>query len=156
MAAASMGLSAAGMSYSAVSAYYAGKTQKKIANYNAKVSRMQADQATEIGAKAEFQHRIGVRRMIGAQRAGFAGQGVSLDDGSALEIAQDTAKWGEVDSLTIRNNAALQAWGYEQQALGFNIQGQVASATAMNNVAGTLLTGSASLAKQMADNKGRE
>jgi hypothetical protein len=36
--------------------------------------------------------------------------------GTALDLLGDTAQIGEEDALTIRNNAAREAWGYRNQA----------------------------------------
>jgi len=43
---------------------------------------------------------------------------VALDSGSALNILEDTDYMGEQDALTVRNNAAKEAWAYRNQAAG--------------------------------------
>ena len=54
--------------------------------------------------------------MIGRQRAVYAAGGLDVNTGSPLDIQADTAQMGRLNSLTIRNNAARQAYGYQASA----------------------------------------
>jgi hypothetical protein len=85
-------------------------------DYNAKVAEEQAADAITRGQEEESRFRTSVRGLIGSQRAGFAGQGVVVDAGSAADVRADTTYLGERDALTIRHNAAREAWGYQTQA----------------------------------------
>ena len=138
---AGMGLMAAGTTFSAVSQYYQGKWAKQLAQYNAKVAEMQGGFALERGRETEKRQRMATSQLMGAQRASYAGQNVQLDDGSALEAASQAAYFGEIDALTVRNNAALEAWGYKQTALNSVIQGKMAYAQGVSNSIGTILGG---------------
>lgn len=145
------GLQGAGVAFSAVSQYYQGKWAKQIAEYNAKVLNMQAGYALEKGYDMQTRQRLQTGRMIGAQRASYAGQNVVLDDGTALEAGKQASFWGEVDALTVRNNAALEAWGYKQSALNSQLQGQAAYAQGVSNAMGTILGGAGKFAGMRAD-----
>lgn len=138
-AAAAAGIQAAGAAFSAVSSYYQGKWAKQLANYNAKVATMQGKYALERGEQMGARQRMATGQLRGAQRAAFAGQNVVIDDGTALEANEQAAYWGEVDAITVRNNAALEAWGYKQSALNSQIQGQMAYAQGIANGIGTIL-----------------
>jgi hypothetical protein len=62
--------------------------------------------------------------VIGTQRAEFAAQGVDVGSGSAVDVQKDTAYQGEIDALTLRTNAAREAWGYTVEAQGETLQAQ--------------------------------
>lgn len=127
----------------AVSAYgvaQQAKAQKDTADYqsqvaegNAKVSAIQSRMAIEDGAKAEQNQRLKNAALFGDQRASMAASGMDLGEGSANEILTSTKFMGERDALTIRDNAARRAWGFEVQ--GQN-QGNNAGfyATAASNI----------------------
>lgn len=57
--------------------------------------------------------RVGGQQAIGTQRAAMAANGGVVDQGSNALIQQDTAQLSELDALTISNNAAREAYGYE-------------------------------------------
>jgi hypothetical protein len=106
----------------------AGQTQKTnadaaMAGYQAQVARQNQTIAEGYAKRAEQQglidaqnQRFKTASLIGAQRAALASQGGDIDSGSPLDIVGDTARAGEFDSQTIRNNAALKAYGYRVQA----------------------------------------
>jgi hypothetical protein len=62
------------------------------------------------------QSRVQTQQAIGTQRAAMASNGGVVDTGSNAIIQQDTAQLGELDALTISNNAAREAYGYEVQS----------------------------------------
>lgn len=124
----------------------AGLAAKDQANWNADVQAKQAQDALDRGYDTERRYRIGANQNIGAQRAGFAAQGVEVGDGSALQVVQDTAAIGELDRLTIRNNAAREAWGYRVGETNFRGQGANAAMAGNQQAVGTILTGAASIA----------
>lgn len=135
--------------YSANGQHNAGVAAQDQANWNADVRSKQAQDALDRGYNTERRYQIGVNQNIGAQRAGFAAQGVEVGDGSALQVAQDTAAIGELDRLTIRNNAAREAWGYRVGETNFRGQGANALMQGNQQAAGTILTGAASVATMM-------
>lgn len=90
--------------------------QSKVAANNAQIAEWQAQNALERGQKAEQAQRLKTAQLKGTQRAAMAARGVALDEGSPLNILQDTEYMGEIDANTIHDNAALEAWGYRNQA----------------------------------------
>jgi hypothetical protein len=54
--------------------------------------------------------------MVGAQRAGIAAGNIDVGYGSAVDVQADAAFLGELDALTIKTNAAREAWGYTVEA----------------------------------------
>lgn len=90
--------------------------------FNARLFESSAADAVTRGHETEKRFRTQIKSLIGTQRVSYAAQGVDVSDGSALEVQMDTAKQGEFDALTIRVNAAREAWGYNVQAEGFRLQ----------------------------------
>jgi hypothetical protein len=100
----------------------AANAQADLSDWNAKVADLQAEDAIQRGAEEEARLRRGVRQLVGAQRAGFAADGVDVGFGSALDVQADTAEQGELDALTIRTNAAREAWGFKVEAQDLRYQ----------------------------------
>lgn len=197
-----MGLTAAimmgaSMGVGAASSWGAGNAQKKLATYNAKVaennattaenlsdynakvyennallSDAQSEDAVARGEQAVTIQRKQTKGLIGTQRVAAAAAGIDVNDGSAVEVQADTARYGEMDAITIRTNAAREAWGYKVQAMNdrataqsarmqgksqannyrtqsadLTAQGQIAQAAGRNAAFGTILTGGADLLK---------
>lgn len=135
-----LGLTAAGAATSAVGTWKsgtqakkAGEAQKRAADsqaelldFNAHVADLQAVDAVERGATDESRYRVGVRQLIGSQRVGFAAGNIDVGVGSAVDTQADTAMLGELDAMTIRQNAAREAWGYKVQATDTRKRAQIA------------------------------
>lgn len=94
----------------------AAESQADLLDFNATIADRQSADALERGRLDENRYRSSVRRLIGTQRTGFAGQGVEVSSGSAADVQADSAHLGELDALTIRQNAMLDAWGYRVEA----------------------------------------
>lgn len=92
------------------------ESQAEQLDYNAHVAELQSADATQRGLTEEARFRSSVRALIGGQRAGFAGQGVKVDAGSARDVQLDAARLGELDAQQIRSNAQREAWGFQVQA----------------------------------------
>lgn len=127
------------------SGLYAANQQKEMGEYNAAVARnqavaqrqqaqaqqerlnAQADDVEARGREAERQRRIQMAQEIGAQRAAFAGSGVEVGGDTPMGVLQDTAEANERDALTIRANAAREAWGIRTQSQDVGYQGEQAA-----------------------------
>ena len=135
----------------------AGNAAKKAGDFNAAVSELQAKDALARGRTDEQRFRQGVRALIGSQRAGFAAQGVDVGVGSALDVQADAAFLGELDALTIRNNAQREAWGYRIEAENYRMGGQQARTASRWNAVGTVLgtAGSLVAARYGLDGRGK-
>lgn len=139
-ASAAIGMTVAGGGITAYGQYQSGVANERLMKQNARIADWQADDALDRGRQAEGRHRIDVRRTIGAQRARLAASGVEINDGSALDVQADTARLGELDALTIRNNAAREAWGYRVQATDLRARGEIAKMEGTYAAVGTLLS----------------
>jgi hypothetical protein len=128
------------------------------ANYEADVLGLNANQADAQrkdaltrGQQAEHQSRNDTRALIGAQRAALGASGVDISTGSAVDVQADAAGIGELEALTIRNNARREAYGYEVDALNLRTRAAMTRVAGRNQASGlrdaatsTLLTGALS------------
>lgn len=118
-----------------------GSYQRSVADANAELSNMQANDASKRGEAAVNDLRKATKQKVGAQRAAAAASGVDVGSGSAAQLQEDTALQGVQDTLTIRNNATREAWGFRAQANNFQSQGDFASLTARSQSNQTLING---------------
>lgn len=118
-----------------------GEYQKQMFQMNSRLAEMQADDAIRRGDRAAYLYKKDVKRTIGNQRAALAAQGIEVNDGSALEVQMDTASQGEIDALTIKNNAYREAWGYKMEALTASSRGEYASISSKFDSSMTMLGG---------------
>jgi hypothetical protein len=95
------------------------KVNNTVAENNAKLAEYQARQALRQGAAQEQALRLRTAQMKGTQRATMAARGLSLTEGSPLNILTTTDYMGERDALTARDNALRTAWGYRQEAANY-------------------------------------
>lgn len=152
MTAASTAMSAYGASQQAQAAASADQYQAQVAKINQRLSGQYAQQAIDDGENRVAAKQQQTSGLIGAQRATMAANGVQLDSGTPLRLQEDSAQLGAVDALTIRNNAAREAYGYQVQGLNYGQQAQLDEASASNalsagslNTFSSILGGAASL-----------
>lgn len=130
-----------------------GNYEGDMLDLNAGLAEQSAADATARGRQAETRQRRGMRQLAGAQRAALGASGVVLDSGSALDVVQNDQALGEFDALTIRNNAAREAWGYTVQADDYRRQAGMTRAAGRDTAkslrrgsVSTLLSGAGELA----------
>ncbi len=155
LTAAALALTAANTVNSFVGQQRAAKGAERQGNYEAGVYEQdagiadtQALDAFARGKEAERRQNTLTRQTIGAQRAAMAAAGIDLGVGSAADVQADTAHIGELDALTIANNAKREAYGYQVQAMDLRARagmaragGANAAASLRNQSYGTLLSG---------------
>jgi hypothetical protein len=127
-----------------------GEYESKIDLQNASLSDQQAQDALQRGQIEESRQRLQTRQTIGASRAAQAASGVDVSSGSAADVQASEAGLGELDALTIRNNAQREAWGYTVQGINDRQQAKLAQFGGEQAAAGyraqafsTALTGAA-------------
>jgi hypothetical protein len=103
---------------------------------NQEMYKAQADQAEENAFKATQLAKDAVERgeiesemarargwaFAGTQKAVMGTSGVEMTSGSFLNVLEDTYSQAEYDALVRKTNAAREAWGYGQEAYGFEQQ----------------------------------
>lgn len=136
---------------SARAAEQQGDYESMLFGRNAAQADLQAEDSLIRGRQDESAARRSARSLVGSQRAAFAAQGLDLTTGSPQDVVQNDAALGELDALTIRNNAKRESMGFRTQAEGYRMQGDWARRAGRNAArslrrqsAFTLLGGAAS------------
>ena len=125
------------------SAYESGKQTQAIEKRNAKVDEYAAADAQRRGAIQEEEQRAHIRAVLGAQRAAHGANNVVSSTGTPLGLLGETAQYGELDALTIANNAAREAMGYQVDRTNSLNRGRMARQQGNFGAASTLLGGGA-------------
>ncbi len=156
LAAAAPFIAIAGSVIGAVGTIISAVGQSQAADYNAKVARQNAtyaeqsaQQQRQIAAENERRQRLRTTKLLGAQKAGYAKAGVTME-GSPLEVMAETASQGELDALNIRYggevgayNARVQGSRYRSQAGFYDFESSRSLWTGIMGAGTTLLTGTA-------------
>ncbi|RCL00941.1 MAG: hypothetical protein JSC189_001034 [Candidatus Tokpelaia sp. JSC189] len=106
-------LGTAGMIQQSRAQAQAANIHAQMAQMNARIASQRARDALERGALEERQKRQQVSGLMGRQRMAFAKNNVDMAFGSPLDSIIDTAVMGEMDALTIRSNAAREAYDHD-------------------------------------------
>lgn len=130
-------LASAGMQ--AYSQYQSGKFNADVANQNARQNEQAANDAINRGNAEAEKQRSRARQLAGSQAATMSASGLDLSS-SALDMFGDTAAMGELDALTLVNNASREAYGLRMQAANDRLQGKMARREGNFGAATTLLT----------------
>lgn len=134
-----------------------GQSQASAAKYNAAVAQMNKKAALtnaamvgEAGSEQAAIQSQKTRGEVGAIKTNQAAGGVSVDSGSAVDTRVSAEELGKLDALTIRSNAAKEAYGYQTQAANFEAESELDKAEASHDLeagwikgAGTLIGGGA-------------
>lgn len=120
----------------------AAQSQANMAEYNAKVSEIQAKQAYAAAGREEDEQRRRARQAVGMQLAASAESGAGLDPNLLRQSIYDM----EADTQAIRYEGALRAQGFKDQAVLSRMEADNARRSASSartagylNAAGTLL-----------------
>lgn len=119
----------------------AGVYQNTIAQTNAKLAGVEAQQAVQQGDIAASKQNLQTQAAVGEAKAQQGTSGVDVGSGSAALVRLGATQAGLTNETTIRNNAQRQAWGYQVQATQDVYQGKFAQMSADNQAEQTLLSG---------------
>lgn len=120
-----------------------GEFQQAMAERNADIQEMQAQDARARGVRAGEEQRQRARQVAARQATGLAASGLDISSGTSLDLFSETATLGEYDALVAENNAAREAFGYNTRAGNLQAQGANAASAGRNRAFGTLLTSGA-------------
>lgn len=142
---ASMGLSIMGSIsetwQSVVAARARGDYEKSIADMNATLARIQGQQALETGNYEAAKKEKQTEQLVGSIKAQQAGSGTDVNTGSNALVRSSVSNSSAMDVLTIKNNAARQAWGYDVQAINDTAAGEMSKLTAKSEENQSILNG---------------
>lgn len=122
---ASAGIGALGAIRSADASSSAASYNAEVAANNATIAQQNATWAGQAGEQQAAMQEQKTRATVGAIQASQAAGGVDVNSGSAVDVRSSAAQLGELDAITIRSNAARQAYGYNVQAAGDTSQSQL-------------------------------
>ena len=123
--------------------------QASMAEVNAQFSEMQANDVMRRGKQEATAVRKEGQKIIGAQRAALAAQGIEVDTGSAAELQEETAMLSAEQAVKVQNNAWREAWGYKTQAAQMRSAARFGQIEAAMKVQSTLMTGGIQAANQV-------
>lgn len=103
-----------------------GWAQKSLYKKKARIAEQQAHQAEVKGEREARRYGQKVQAFAGAQKAAYGSSGIKASEGVATEVLLDTERQGQADMQAIRHNAAMEAWGYRQQAKILKKEGKLA------------------------------
>lgn len=146
------GLGFASHEQQAQAASLRGRFENDVAERNAQLSEKEGEDALNVGNLEENRQRLATEQEQGASLAAQGASGATVGSGSNADVRASQQLIGDVDALTIRNNAARQAWGYDVEAANSRMQGKLALLAGENEAASqrtaavtTLLGGAYSL-----------
>lgn len=134
------GAVANGISQSNQAAYSA-----QIASNNAAIAGQNANYAVQAGQAKEQASRMKTAGIIGQQKAIQGSSGLDVNSGSNVDVRKSTAELGELDALTIRNNAAREAYGYQTQGSNFTAQAGLDKTASSNDLTAGFISGGSSI-----------
>jgi len=108
---------------------------------NAELKEQTAQETLFAGDTSADWQRVRTGQAVGTQRAVQAANGIDVNSGSAAQLQDDTAMIGELDALTIQNNAAREAYGYRIQADQDRMNAVQTVTNAGNKATGSILGG---------------
>lgn len=109
---------------------------------NARLGELQAQDTLARGNIDEERYLRYVAQVTGGQKAAFGQRNVKRS-GTAIDLLADTEQVGGENALTIRNDAAREAWGLRVGAADDRRYGRAARPQSQYAAGGSLLTGAA-------------
>ncbi len=126
------------------------KYNAQIQQNNAQIAEQNSRLASEEGAANAAAASQKTRAEVGGIKAAQAANNLDVNKGSAVDVRSSAAELGELNAITIRSNAACQAYGYQTQSASDTAQadldrqqGKSAETAGYINAGTTLLSGGA-------------
>ncbi len=120
----------------------ASRLQAQIAQNNSALAGQNAFATANAGEAAQNQAQMKTRAVIGATKAAQAANGIDVNTGSAVDVRASEAELGKMDAMTIRSNAARQAYGYQVEGVTQRAQSKLLKAQATQaEIAGVINAG---------------
>lgn len=114
---------------------------------NSRLARIQARSAAQRGKRESEEELKITKLLVGRQRANLAAQGIDVSGGSALDLQLETAEFGAVDALIIRNNAFREEAGFRIESEDLRSQAEFSRVGGKKRATRTLATGGIQAAK---------
>ncbi len=119
--------------------------QSQVAQNNATIEKQNADYAAKAGQEAATVQSLKEAQTAGAIKASQAANNIDVNSGSAVDVQESQKETGELDTLTVMNNAMLQSYGYNTQATNFSAEAGLQSQQADQAETGGLISAAGGL-----------
>ncbi len=135
----------------------AAKFQAQVSANDAIIKQQQSQTTAAAGEQQATTQALKTRATVGAIRAFQGSSGLDINSGSAVDVRSSQAMLGMQDQLTIRSNAAREAYGYQVGAVSNTAQSELLRKQAAGQgtagligAAGSLLSGASSVGNNYA------
>ena len=124
-----------------------GRIESIQAGMQQRLARAQAADAIARGSAEAAQRVAQAKQEAGAQRAGYAAQGVNVGTGSAAATQASTGFLGALDAATIRANAYREALGFRMTEADYRVRRKMLRSATTQKAVTTAVTGGMRFAK---------
>lgn len=133
--------SVAGTAIGTISQVNAANYRAHVASNNAKQAKQnEAYTAQASGSRVEQEGLKAAQRLAGVE-TGIAANNIETGTGSAADVQQSQHALGQLDTETVANQGALQAYGYRVQNADFNAEAKAAKAEVLPDILGGVAKG---------------
>lgn len=136
-------ISAASAVFGAYASYAQAQASKKIAQRNADVAGVEAQDALKRGEQNAIEARHRGQVIQGQQRAALSARGLNLSGGTPSDILAQADFFTEGDEATARTNGRKEAWARQSQSVNSQLSADAANPGL--SLAGGLLSGAGGL-----------
>lgn len=135
------GLMIASTAFNAIGNIAAGNAQASEYRYQAAVASQNAAYSAAEGEVKSTSYGLKNAATAGAIKAAQGARGIDVNKGSAAKVQQSSDALGQLDVLTIRSDAAREAYGYRTQAKQLEIAAQNAKKAGFFGAIGSVIGG---------------
>lgn len=143
-------LAGTGAAVSAVGAIRQGQAAANAANFNSAVATRNAQIAEGQSISAGEALSRDVQRRIGTATAAYGASGVSLSEGSPVDVLAESARMATLDAATLKYNYRLKGLGYQTEAALASSNAENSRTASYFNAAGSMLSGGSKIAGMFA------
>ncbi|EGQ8036340.1 hypothetical protein ACU63D_000325 [Vibrio parahaemolyticus] len=105
--------------------YQAAEYSQKLAEQNVDILESQAESERIAGSQEAQKKTIETRQQTSRAAVELAGRGLDISSGTAEDLLAQNQEVGQLESMTILNNANRRAFGYESQAQNISSQAEL-------------------------------
>ncbi len=142
----SMALTAASAVQQSRAANAQAAYEKQVQQNNDIMAQRAQEDALSRGRREETLRRMQTQQDVGAAKSKLAAGGFNVNTGSALTYQSDVAAQGDIEALTIRNNAQREAYGIGVENYGRQAESRSRIAASKNQAKSSLITGATQVA----------
>lgn len=115
--------------------------QEKIAKNNAKAAEYEGQFAKEQSREEAARARLRTVQFVSKQRAIQGGSGLTVDEGTFLDLTLDTVEQGKLDEMAILYEGDMAAYRASVGAGNYRASGQLSALSQSSPAAAGLMTG---------------